>query len=101
MRFSSNYLHYWNSLFQTETTAKFIREEWRIAISKFTEQDVERAFQKCIKEDHAPPSLPKFISYCREGQSQHGWNQFLRLPKVTCDPDVARTALEAMKNIFK
>jgi len=76
--------------------------EWSARLAGVTDMQIKRALDRL--RDDFPPSLPKFVSLCREGWEQRteAYKPFERLlPKPPAKPETVKTQLAEMRKAIK
>lgn len=70
-RFSAIYGHLWNSLFKSTYHAKVMRDEWFNALEGYALPTLQAAVLIAMQHKLTyPPTLPEFLQYCRQVESQ-------------------------------
>lgn len=65
-RFAAFYGHVWRSQFKNEGFLSFAKNEWRDALSEFSDVVLNQAIIECRAHHDMPPTLPQMIACCRQ-----------------------------------
>lgn len=66
MHFDAMYGLVWAKRFNSEEHLHFCKQQWAIALSDMTNQQLHKAIQLCLQGKELPPSLPEFKQLCRQ-----------------------------------
>ena len=99
LKFSIFYGHIWKSLYKNEYFTALARKEWEQALMSFDEKVIDEAIEECLKQLEMPPTLPQFISYCKQLSTKHT-NFYRPAPTEKANPTVAESQLRKMKSIL-
>ncbi|MBE0435694.1 MAG: hypothetical protein IBX56_07820 [Methylomicrobium sp.] len=93
----------WTSQFPTEVMLNLAKREWAEALSAVDLEQIRAAFERVKRSGDAfPPSLPKFLSYCRvepdwahRGEAYRMYEQ--RALPSPVNREVGRSALSVLR----
>lgn len=97
-KFSAIYGTSWRNQFKTTEFLEFAKNEWYQAIINYDENLLDKAISLCREQQKFPPSIPEFISYCKD---LHRKSYFYKREDIKkADPSVANFNLEQIKRIL-
>lgn len=89
----------WRSQFKSDEFLAFVKGEWQEGLSDYPDNTIDIAIELCRKNKELPPTLPKFIEFCRDGSRQDSFYKPEERLKNN-NPEVAKTNLLKMKEIL-
>ncbi|MDQ7091777.1 MAG: hypothetical protein Q9M50_14270 [Methylococcales bacterium] len=77
-------------------------ELWAKAVARLSNDQIKRGLEACLdRDDSYPPNLPTFLKLCKPVYIPLCYRPFKKLSKSECDPKVAKSNLEAMRQALK
>lgn len=89
----------WRSQFKSDEFLVFVKGEWQKGLVNHSDKVINMAIEVCFKSKELPPTLPKFLDFCRDCSKV---NTFYKpdAPPKNQNPEVAKAHLSKMKAIL-
>lgn len=80
--------------------------QWSYGLQDLSQEEINRALDKCRTEVRFPPTLPEFFQLARSGivkerTNHEAYIEFKPTKKIECDPEIAKLHLEKMKQVLR
>lgn len=98
-KMTAAYGNIWSSQFTDERMSELIKKTWGDELSVFSDDIIAAAFDRCVKKNTMPPTLPALVILCDEVKKERKarMNFYVALPRAKKDRSIGDVALKTMK----
>lgn len=102
-RMRSIYLQKWDDQFDSAVMIERAMDEWAVGLAGLSAEQVKRGIDAARVGSKWPPSIAEFVEFAKGDVRLCGaaYRLFVGLPKPKASPDVARSALIAMRSVLR